>query len=90
VPERNYHCFSPRPLFMASALRRRGVGRVRFPFGFFSVTIFLCPFVCGFLGAHFILGQAQAEGKGELATSRRARTAGRKRTVHTPRHDLST
>ena len=37
-----------------------------------------------FLGAHFFLflGRAWAEGKGELATSHRARTADRKWTVH--------
>jgi len=49
----------------------RGVGgRVRFPFAF--------SFVIPLVGIHFLLGQAWAASKGELATGRLAPTADRK------------
>jgi len=47
------------------------------------ISLFLCSFFCDFLGARlFSRGTGLGGGQGELTTSRRARTADRKRTVH--------
>jgi len=55
-----------------------GIGRRRVGDGRFSFVTFLC----GFLGAHLIfLGQAWAEGKGELATCRHCADCGRENWV---------
>jgi len=58
--------------------------------GCFSYVLsFVRSVVLSLVRINFFLGQAWAEGKGELATSRRARTADRNWAVHTyPRHDL--
>jgi len=54
-----------------------------------SVTLALFPFFCNSLGAHHIfVGQAWAEGKGVLATSRRCADSGQETDCIYPRHDL--
>ena len=62
--------FLPTPDFMAFAGTVEGGGQ-RLSFVFSFVFHARSPFRCSFLGAHHIfLGQAWAEGGGELATSR--------------------
>ena len=62
--------FLPTPSFMASQRRSEDGSRGSFPFGHLSL--------CHFLNAHHIfLGQAWAEGKGELATCRHCVDSGR-------------
>ena len=62
-------CSYPRPL---SWHPRRRI-RWRDTISFFSLYFGRIPFLCDFIGAHHIfLGQAWAEGRGELATCRAA------------------
>jgi len=73
---RSSHCSYPRRLSWRPQMRCRV--RITFP-----LSLLLSLFLRYSFGAHHeFSGQVSAAGKGELATSRRARTADRERTVH--------
>jgi len=69
VPGRNCRCCYPRVLSWYPQMRVRDRGMIPFVLSF--VRTHPLSLLCNFLGAHDIfLGQAWAEGKGELAACR--------------------